>query len=105
MRGEITLSPAESRQRLTNLRRRALDAGLSDVVHGVDIRLAIAAQLATLDLEKALANTIGPDQPAQGAQEPLAPAQPRKPTLPGRASPRSFRQPTGPDRWDEEIPV
>lgn len=124
------MSPSESRQKLTDLRSQALAAGLDSAVAGVDIRLGLAAALAIRDLERALAEASAPDPlatahadivadldaPVSPPAGPIAPL--RKPVL-GAAKPQPTtgvlpkprqppavpRGPTGPDKWDLEIPV
>lgn len=124
------MTPAESRQKLADLRAQALASGLTSAVAGVDIRLGLAAVRAIQDLEKALAEAPTPDPmviahagivavldaATAPTASPIAP--PRKPTL-GAAKPQPSagvlqkpRQPpavpcgpTGPDAWDLEIPV
>ena len=124
------MTPAESRQKLADLRARALAAGLDVTVAGVDIRLGLAATSAIKDLEKALAEASAPDPLATAHADivadldasvsppagPIAPL--RKPVL-GAAKPQPTtgvlprprqppavpRGPTGPDAWDLEIPV
>lgn len=123
------MTPAESRQKLADLRAQALAAGLSTIVAGVNIRLGLAATSAIKDLEKALAELPAPDPLAAAHADIVAdldaasipPASPialRKPVL-GAAKPVMAsgvlpkpRQPpsvprgiTGPDAWDLEIPV
>jgi len=114
------MTPTETRQRLSILRDRAIAAGLVRVVQRVDIQLGIAAQLAIGDLEKALADAPPLaaahadivqqlDTPAE-TQAAYIPA-PRRPGIaspanPPRPAPRPApRKFTGPDRFDEEIPV
>ena len=124
------MTPAESRQRLADLRSQALAAGLTSAVAGVDIRLGLAAVRAIKDLEKALAEAPPPDPiaaahvdivadldaatvPPSGLIAPL-----RKLVLGSGKSaqasgvlPRPKRPPavprgiTGPDAGDLEIPV
>lgn len=124
------LTPAESRQRLADLRSQAIAAELTTAVAGVDIRLGLAAVRAIKDLEQALAEAPTPDPLAAAHADivsdldastaspasPIAP--PKKPVL-GAAKPNVTagvlpkprqppavpRGPTGPDKWDLEIPV
>jgi hypothetical protein len=124
------MSPSESRARLAELRSRALAAGLTSAVAGVDIRLTLAATHAIRDLERALAELPAPDpltvahavivaDPDASTASPASPiTPPRKPVL-GEAKtapaqgvlpkpkqpPAAVRGPTGPDKWDLEIPV
>lgn len=123
------MSPAESRARLSDLRSQALAAGLTSTVNGVDIRLGLAAAIAIKDLEKALAELPAPDPLAAAravivadldaaTAPPASPNAPRKPVLgaakPAQATgvlprprqpPAAVKRPTGPDKWDLEIPV
>lgn len=54
------MTPAESRQKLADLRQRASAAGLDDALEEVDVALAIAAQRCIGLLEEALATTPAP---------------------------------------------
>lgn len=105
---------ADLRDRLHNLRSAALAARLTDVVGGIDARLSLAAIEACRDLENALAKAHAtlplPELPIAAMGKPLPEARPVM--LPARGilsrlnrpPSQPVRKPTGPDRWDEEIP-
>ena len=118
---DVVYTPTEARQRLSILRDRAIAAGLGDVVRGVDYRLMITAIVEIGTLEKALAaappldaahadivaqlDALPEPPPAASIPAPRRPgmASPANPPRPSpRPAPRRF---TGPDKFDEEIPV
>lgn len=113
------MTPSESRARLVELRNQALGAGLTTVVAGVDVRLAIAAALAVKTLEEALAAAPLADAHAEIVAQldrpdapptPSAIPAPRRPGILGSLSkppaqpPAPKRKFTGPDEDDLKIP-
>lgn len=114
------MTPTEIRQRLAVTRDRAIAAGLLDTVRRTDASLMIAAHLAINELDRALAENPGAAAHAEIVQqldtpdtEPVTaiPA-PRRPGIvplpasaPSKPAARPQRRPTGPDRFDLEIPV
>lgn len=102
------------RARLHDLRSAALAAQLTDIVGSIDARLALVAIEACRDLENALAKARTalplPELPIGAMGKPLP--GPGPVMLPARGvlsrlhrqPSQPVRKPTGPDRWDEEIP-
>lgn len=114
------LTPTEVRQRLAVVRDRAITAGLIDAVRRTDASLMIAAHIAIRSLEKALAeNPLAaahadivaqldtPDaEPAASIPPPRRPGvTPPTASVHTKPAMRPPRPPTGPDRFDLEIPV
>ena len=105
--------PAEIRARLRELRDAALIARLTDAVSCVDSPLVQVATEACYELETALAKVKATlplaELPIAAAKGPLPGAKPAA-SARGvlsrlhRQPSRPERKPTGPDRWDEEIP-
>lgn len=88
------MTPAESRQKLADLRQRATDARLDGVLGQVDVALAIAAQHCIGILEKALAATPAPapDNPPASKAPAIPPLQMPSMVRP-LPSPRALGQP------------
>lgn len=114
------MTPTEIRQRLAVTRDKAIAAGLVNVVRRTDASLMIAAHLALNSLSKALADAPlasahadivaaldTPDaEPAASIPPPRRPGVTPPPSSAlNKAAVRPQRKPTGPDKYDLEIPV